>query len=168
MRGAAARPPAPESPRPPRRGITLDAHFPASSARLPPPAHLFSPHGSHVYTWFAARIPLRLEANGARWPSRSSKSAVSRSAGELGSTPRRFRHAPLGRAESLGLRQAGFACGSPNRLNSQTLPPRPVLGRAENRSSEFRICCPAARKRGRDRRGRGRGRRDGSCSGRRG
>ena len=33
-----------------------------------------------------------MEANGARWPSRSSKSVAPRSAGGLGSTPRRFRH----------------------------------------------------------------------------
>ncbi len=32
------------------------------------------------------------EANGARWPSRSSKPVAPRSAGGLGSTPRRFRH----------------------------------------------------------------------------
>ena len=32
-----------------------------------------------------------LEANGARWPSRSSKSVAPRLAGGLGSTPRRFR-----------------------------------------------------------------------------
>src|SRR4029453_11711382 len=34
------------------------------------------------------------EANGARWPSRSSKSVAPRESGGLGSTPRRFRQRP--------------------------------------------------------------------------
>jgi hypothetical protein len=41
------------------------------------------------------RSDLMMEANGARWPSRSSKPVARRFAGRLGSTPRRFRHAAV-------------------------------------------------------------------------
>jgi hypothetical protein len=125
MRGAAAQPPAPSSLRA-RPGAeshsTLHHH---SRVERSSPSSPLTRHTQAAAT-FTHRPPrgyhCALEANGARWPSRSSKSAVSCYAGGLGSTPRRFRQRPFGaQAESLGLRQAGIAFGSPNRLNSQTL-----------------------------------------------
>jgi hypothetical protein len=61
MRGAAAQPPAPETPRPPRRGSHSTLSFPRRAARLPPPGSpVHPPSGRLVYTRSAARIPLRL------------------------------------------------------------------------------------------------------------
>ena len=93
MRGAAARPPAPVVSAPaPARNHTRRYLSRVERSSPPPGSPRFFLSG---FTRFTRRPPrgyhCALEANGARWPSRSSKSAVSCFAGELGSTPRRFR-----------------------------------------------------------------------------
>lgn len=64
-----------------------------------------------------------LEANGARWPSRSSKSVATRVfAGGLGSTPRRFRHSTRKRPASPARARSWRACA---RRGHRECPERP-------------------------------------------
>ena len=103
------------------------------------------------------------EVNGARWPSRSSKSVAAPLRGRLGSTPRRFRQLATARwRQRLVVSQTGFALRARlNRVDSQALPPLicqpdPVAEqplRFEQREAQRRCGSSTSDRRWRDRSG---------------